>query len=162
MGRLTGEPDDRGETLVELLVAIAIIGITVVALLGGIAASINMSDMHRKEATANAYLRAAAEKIETAVAASPSGYVPCPAAGAYQAIANSAMADGYKATVSPVSAWNPLTSLFGTCTSATEVGVQRITISVASPDSRAVETLSVTIRKPCRPTTEFPGDTLCT
>jgi prepilin-type N-terminal cleavage/methylation domain-containing protein len=41
-----------GETLVELLVAMSILGVAVVALVSGIGTSVLVSDVHRKEATA--------------------------------------------------------------------------------------------------------------
>jgi type II secretory pathway pseudopilin PulG len=61
--------DDRGETLIELIVALAIMGITVVAIVSGIATGIVMSDIHRKQATAGAVVRQYAEAIENDVAA---------------------------------------------------------------------------------------------
>lgn len=86
---------EAGETLAEVLVAVAILGIAVAALLGGIGASATGSDVHRKQATAETVLRGYAEAIEAASFdgsgcnnaatsyqasalgfASPSGYAP--------------------------------------------------------------------------------------
>src|SRR5450759_1103091 len=61
--------NDEGETLIELMIAVAIMGIVVVAIVGGIATFILMSDIHRKQATAGAYVRNYAEAVETYVAA---------------------------------------------------------------------------------------------
>ena len=44
--------DERGETLVEMLLAVAIMGIAAVALMAGLTTSVLMSDIHRKQATA--------------------------------------------------------------------------------------------------------------
>src|SRR5664279_767957 len=63
------DSDDEGETLIELIIAVAIMGIAVVAIVGGIATAIFMSDIHRKQATAGAYVRNYAEAVETYVAA---------------------------------------------------------------------------------------------
>jgi type II secretory pathway pseudopilin PulG len=84
---------DRGETLAEVLVAVAILGIAISALLAGIGASATGSDVHRKQAQGEVVLRAYAEAVEnasfvascasaatsyksaaTAAYASPSGY----------------------------------------------------------------------------------------
>jgi type II secretory pathway pseudopilin PulG len=161
-------PDDRGETLVELMVAIGIIGVTVVAVLGGIAASVKMTDIHRKQARANAFLRAAAEQVESTVAALPTGYRACGSAGAgvaaYEPSVDIAVpaSSGFEANVTNVESWDAAASppRFVACAS-TDSGVQRVTIRVRSTDDRAIETLGVIIRKPCRPVTEFPGEALC-
>jgi len=52
----TGE---RGETLLELVVAVTIMGLAVAAIVGGMATSIMMSDIHRQEARAGAAARGA-------------------------------------------------------------------------------------------------------
>ena len=57
---------DLGETLAEVLVAVAILGIAVAALLGGIGASATGSDVHRKQAQGEVVLRAYAEMVENA------------------------------------------------------------------------------------------------
>ena len=62
-------PNDKGETLLELMMAVAIMGIAVVAIVGGIATSILMSDIHRKQTTAGAYVRNYAETVVAYVAA---------------------------------------------------------------------------------------------
>src|SRR4051812_18022088 len=92
--------DERGETLIELLVALAILGIALVAIIGAVAASITMSDVHRKQATAGTGVRNYAEQVENYVAAT--GYSACGAASSYAAGAvGYAAPTGY--TASPVS-----------------------------------------------------------
>ncbi|MDQ1740524.1 MAG: hypothetical protein QOE53_2176, partial [Pseudonocardiales bacterium] len=62
---MTPESDrDRGETLLELLIALAIMSIAVVAIVGGLVAGIAMSDIHRKQSTAGAAVRDYAENVE--------------------------------------------------------------------------------------------------
>jgi type II secretory pathway pseudopilin PulG len=141
-GRRPG-PNDDGETLIELIIAVAIMGIAVVAIVGGIATTILMSDIHRKQTTAGAYVRDYAEALETYVAggnydasASPS-YLP--------GTVGFAAPTGFTAAVTSVQCWDDTTSVFGTC--ATGNTVQRVTLSMASVDSRATESLVVVVRK---------------
>ena len=59
---------DAGESLIELLIAVAIMGIAVVAVVGLITTGIVMSDIHHKQAIAGAYVRDYAEYVENFVA----------------------------------------------------------------------------------------------
>ena len=61
--------DERGETLVEVIVAIVILGIAAAAILGGVVLSVKTSDVHRKEASGGGYVRSDAEEIQRYVAA---------------------------------------------------------------------------------------------
>ncbi|MET0885937.1 MAG: prepilin-type N-terminal cleavage/methylation domain-containing protein [Mycetocola sp.] len=56
--------NDRGETLVELLVAISILGIGIIALVGGLMVAITGSTEHRGRASADSLARSAAECIK--------------------------------------------------------------------------------------------------
>lgn len=159
---MKAEPNDRGETLIELLVTVIILAVAVVALVGGIATSIRMSDIHRKQAQAGVYVRAFGEAIETYVSGGAvSNYTACAGTGAYSA-AYPAHPDGgsaYVATITDVRYWNG--SGFGTgCT--TDKGVQEVSLKVSTSDNRVAETLDVIIRKPCRSTTDFPSESPCT
>jgi type II secretory pathway pseudopilin PulG len=71
-----GWSDDRGESLIEILVAVLILGLTVAAVMGGLLTSVKVSDLHRKQATAGADVRSYAESVTRAVA-SPGGYKTC-------------------------------------------------------------------------------------
>jgi type II secretory pathway pseudopilin PulG len=55
--------DERGETLVETLMTVAILGIAVLGLIGGLVMAVRASDQHHKEADGNAVLTAAAESV---------------------------------------------------------------------------------------------------
>ena len=141
----------RGETLIELLVSMTILGITVVALVGGIGTSIVVSDMHRKQAVAGAVVRSYAEAIESSVDATPSTYVGCVATtaqAAYGSPPNFTAPNGYTASVTGVAYWTGTETGYGPCSAG--VGVEKLTLSVSSNDSRATETLNLIIRKPCR------------
>jgi type II secretory pathway pseudopilin PulG len=140
---MTGRPlgSDRGETLLELVVALSIMSVAVVAVVGGLATGVLMSDVHRKQTTAGMAVRNYAEAIIQAVDA-----------GGYPATACAALATsftapaGYTATVLSTrywdgSAWN------STC--ATDTGLRQLTLQVRSADARAVEQLVIEVRKPC-------------
>jgi type II secretory pathway pseudopilin PulG len=152
--------DDRGETLVELLVALVILGTAVVALIGAVATGVRMSDIHRKEATAGSYVRSFGEAVNTAVNATPTGYTACATITTYTGAYTVPDTAGYVADVTTVTYWNG-TAFVATCT--TDRGVQKLTLRVRSknratgqPDGRASETLDIVIRKPCR-----SGETAC-
>src|SRR5262245_52062892 len=141
---------DRGETLVELLVAVMIMTTAVLVLAGGIAATIRFSDVHRKQAAAGAYLRSFAETVQNAIAATPTGYAPCATTVTYAPLFSTGT-PSYVAEVVTVAYWSG--SAFGsTCGAATDVGVQRLTLRVRSADGAASESLDVIVRKPCRST----------
>lgn len=135
---------DSGETLIELIIAVAIMGVVVVAIVGGIATTILMSDIHRKQATAGSYVRSYAEAVGTYVSV-PGKFEPEVAPDALQKQVDFAVPNGFAATVtSPVRCWDG--TAFGTCD--TNSTVQQVTLNVASTDLRASESLVVVVRKP--------------
>jgi prepilin-type N-terminal cleavage/methylation domain-containing protein len=138
--------DDRGETLIELLVALAILGIALVAVVGALAASITMSDIHRKQSTAGAEVRNYAEQVESYVAGT--GYAACAAPATYAAATVGYTAPaGYSATPTGVRYWSG--STWSASCPASDTGLQQLTLSVRSTDTRAVEQVVVVLRKPC-------------
>lgn len=148
--RKRGEPADRGETLVELVVTIAVMGLAVVAIVGAIANSIMLSALHRKQTEAGVYVRAIAERVESHIGAPTTGYTNCATwANDYSSFYPVSPAPGYTDT-GTVQYWNPATSTFGS-SCGTDYGVQRITLQVSTTDGRVTETLIIVVRKPCRP-----------
>jgi prepilin-type N-terminal cleavage/methylation domain-containing protein len=151
---------DRGDTLIELLVAMVVMGIAVVAVTGGVAVSIRMSDIHRKQAQAGALIRDFAEAVENAVQLSPSAYVACAAAGAYDSYYTLPGSAFTVAAPTPVRYWDSATSTFtNTCT--TDSGVQQLSLRINSADNSVSETLVIVIRKPCRSVADFPLEPVC-
>jgi len=123
--------EDRGETLIELLVALAILGIALVAIIGAFGASITMSDVHRKQASAGAAVRNYAELVTNYVAGT--GYSSCAAASAYSAgTVGYTAPSGYTASPASIMYWN------GSAWSAS-----------CGTDTRASEHLVLVLRKPC-------------
>jgi type II secretory pathway pseudopilin PulG len=175
MRRRLSTRDDRGETLIELMVALVIMATAVVALVGGVATSVKVSDIHRKQAKSQAYLRAFAEGIEASVANYPTGYTECTAGSIptapYESTFSIPPADqtAYNRQVVDVSVWNRTTSTYTACPTTGDAGVQRLTLRVWSSDDRASETLVILVREPCRPPVDpplssatYPDDAPCT
>lgn len=125
--------DEKGETLLEMLLAIAVLGVVVVALMAGLTTSVLISDVHRKQATAGAYVRDFAEAVEKSVAA---GYHGCGDAFDYSTVSMPTLPTGYQRSVVASSC------AFG-------ANVRQLTLQVNSTDGRASERLVVFVRKPC-------------
>lgn len=137
---------ERGESLLELVVAIALMGVAVVAVMSGLTTTVLMSDVQRKQATAVATVRNYAEALQQYVA--DGHYVACATASSYVVPGFSPPA-GFTAKVvsGSVQYW---TGVLWLPLCLPDRGLQRLRISVASTDGRAAETLDVVLRKPCR------------
>ncbi len=149
---------DRGETLIELVVAVAILGIAAVAILGGLMTSIRTSIMHRNDATGGTYVRSFAEAIQTDV--DKNGYKTCTnAASGYASVSVPNLPTGYTRSVTAVQSWNG--STWGACTPD---GVQRLDLKVTTTGQapiRAEETLTVILRQPCNGSALLEGANPC-
>jgi type II secretory pathway pseudopilin PulG len=153
MGDAPTSSADGGESLLELLIAIVILGIAVVAVVGSLVTGVLVSDVHRKQTTAGATLRNYAESVESSVAAATSAYTSCAAPAAYATPSGFTAPAGYTASVTAVRYWNGVPTLsFSTSCASPDSGVQKVSLRVSSNDGRATETLDIVIRKPCRTT----------
>lgn len=74
--------DDRGETLIEILITVVVIAIGFVAVASMMGSSIVASDVHRSQAEAEVITRAFAEAIQAKAMepVGPEDHVPCPTA----------------------------------------------------------------------------------
>ena len=154
----SGWSDDRGESLIEILVAVLILGLTVAAVMGGLLTSVKVSDLHRKQATAGADVRSYAESVTRAVA-SPGGYKTCAVPSDYLPVAGTdankvhfTASTGFEPTVTKVEYWSdsgPGTTWAWSSTCAPDWGLQRVTLQVQSDDERATEQSVVVLRAPC-------------
>jgi hypothetical protein len=125
--------------------SIAIIGIALTAVMGVMSSGILMSDVHRKQAVAGTVVAGYAESVKQAV--KTNGYqVSC--APTYAS--TFATPTGYVKSIISVSFWTTA-GFQTTCSTTGDVGVQRLTLRVASSDGRASERVVVVVRKPCRP-----------
>ncbi|HEY2296177.1 MAG TPA: prepilin-type N-terminal cleavage/methylation domain-containing protein [Jatrophihabitans sp.] len=131
--------DDRGETLLELVVTIAILGVCVVGIGAGIALSVKISSIHRDQATADAFLHNYAESIQTS-------YTTCASSTTYSS--GLPTPNGFASPTSSVKFWNgaAFTNL-SPCTSASDPGLQQVTLNLNSTDGFTSESLVVVLRK---------------
>jgi type II secretory pathway pseudopilin PulG len=135
---------ERGESLLELVVAIALMGVAIVAVMSALTTTVLLSDVQRKQATAGVVVRDYAEALQQYVAAGH--YVGC--ASSYS-VPGFVVPEGFAAKVvagsvqywSIGAAWLPLCLL--------DSGLQRVRVSVASTDGRASEFVYVVLRRPC-------------
>lgn len=136
--------NERGESLLELMIAIALMGVAVVALMAGVATTITISDTQRKQATAAMTVRDYAEALQEYVA--DGNYRNCATTYAVPGFTPPA---GFSARVVPgsVQYW---TGLLWLPLCLPDQGLQRLRVSVRSEDGRVEERLDLVLRKPCR------------
>jgi prepilin-type N-terminal cleavage/methylation domain-containing protein len=148
LDRLRG---DRGDTLVEVMVTISILGIAMVAITGGMATSIVTSDIHHKQAVSGMVLTNFAEAVQAAP------YVACPAAApasyATATVTGTVVPSGYttaivSTTAMPFEYASGGTPPFQSGCPGTDQGAQRIWLSASSNDGRDVETVQIVKRTP--------------
>lgn len=135
--------DDRGETLIELLVAMLVMGTAVVAVVGGLGTAIMMSAIHRQQAVIAAKLSEYAAAVSNGVATTP-GYVDCAA----QATDFAAYDPGSGYVLDPVrvSYWDGSADFMPSC--GTDTGVQRVTLGIRTDDGRVDRSMDVILRRP--------------
>ena len=133
---------DAGESLVELLVSIAILGIAVIAVLGALTMGSSASSLHKGQAKNQNLLHNWAEKV------SASTYTAC--ATTAQIVASDTLPTGYSSSVTNVQYWNG-TAFGSSCAAATDKGLQRVTLKITAPSSAnsIAQSLDVIVRKPC-------------
>jgi type II secretory pathway pseudopilin PulG len=132
--------DDQGETLLELVMAILILGICVVAIGTGIVLSVKMSDVHRKQAVAQEFLHNYAETTQA------STYQPCTGVGNY-ATGLPTPPNGGPWAVSQKSVlfWDGA-SFTSACPASGDKGLEQVTLRLTSNDGFVDETLDVIVR----------------
>jgi hypothetical protein len=132
--------DEHGDTLVEVMLAIVIGGIIVIALLSGLGTAIQLSSKHRGQANADVVLVSAADSVKN------QAYVACPSVttSSYSPTSGVTLPSGWSAsnvTITSVQKWNG--SAFQSSCPASDGKLQLITIQAASPDGNSTETVDV-------------------
>lgn len=135
-------PRDAGETLIEILVTIVILGIATAGLSGALLATVNASDLQRQQVLARHALRSWAEQIGTGP------YTACAAASSFAA-PSPALPSGLGYAVTRVSYWNG-TAFAASCTADT--GVQKVTLRITAANGLSaplIREVDVVVRQPC-------------
>jgi type II secretory pathway pseudopilin PulG len=137
---------DTGATLVEVLAAVALMGIAFLTIVGGMMTTAIGSDVNSKQANVDGILRTYADDVVAA------DYVDCASTAAYtpEAVSTAALT-GFTASAASVAYWqpdaDPSTGSFEDECSSDE-GLQRITLSVGSVDGRVTGAREVLKRRP--------------
>jgi Tfp pilus assembly protein PilE len=126
---------DQGETLIELVIAIAILGVCVVAIGSSVVGAVMISGLNRSQADAGRVLHNYAETLEAAT------YTSC--ATTYSLPTQT----GFQAPTLNVAYWNGSTFQI-TCPGGGDQGLQRVTITVTNTDGRVSQSLRVVLRNP--------------
>ena len=139
---------ERGESLVELLISVGILGIAVVAIVAGMATAITASDANRKQALVETVLRNYAEAITDP--ATP--YAECATTYPSDPPGFSARS-GYLPEVISVRYWDgtgdssTTAGITPSCPSNPDKGIQFIKLRVSSDDRGGQKTLVVVKRR---------------
>lgn len=137
-------PSEAGTTLIELLVAVAIMGVAFVVVIGGIGTAIIGASSQKQQASANVVLRTAAETItyqpcaELATYAPPSPHAPVSTAG-------------FAVSVTDVRRWRVDTNEFELpgpgCAPENDTGLALIELTVTSTDGQQPTTQTLQVVK---------------
>lgn len=138
--------DEAGTTLVEVLMATAILGIGVVAIVAAMGTSIIGTDHHRKQAQAHTVLLSAADVVKSQ---SANPYQSCATSGSYAPGAGVTLPSGWTPaaiSVQSVRYWDG--SAFAAACPSPDRKLQLVEVQVATPDGRATESLTLVKRNP--------------
>jgi Tfp pilus assembly protein PilV len=125
---------ESGDTLIEVLIALVVIGLTVTALLGAFATAISASAEDRNLATIDTLLQSFAETATYQIQLQPNpSFAPCSAS--YTLSPSFVHPAGYTVTIASVSYWSS-TQFVATCV-ASSTAPQLITASVKGPNGSA-------------------------
>jgi len=133
--------EDRGDTLIEVLIAVAIVAITAAALIGTVLMSITASSEHRSLAVNDTVLKSYAAEAQNMIQRQANFQTSCPAS--YVVSLPAGLPTGYTAGISAIQYWDG-TSFTSVCTPN---AVQLITVTVTSP-TQVSSSLSFAVRDP--------------
>lgn len=149
--------DERGETLIEIILAISVLSIIAIAAFSGLTTATTVSAAQRTSARNETILRSAAEQLQNPALA----YVPragCSGAGTYSLPSLPSTPSGYVVSIATVTFWTGASTtpsatagvqFDSTCpASATaDKGLQQVTLQVTTPQG-TTDRLDVVKRRP--------------
>jgi type II secretory pathway pseudopilin PulG len=153
---------ETGDTLIEVLISIAILGITITALLGALLTTITSASEHRSLASLDTVLRSYSEqlKYDVQLQGTSSWFTQCATVSSpttsppqYQGHTiiplRQPPSAHYSVVILAIKYWNDSTNVFDTACSAPgdQSGFQLVTFQVTAPNGVA-EPLSVGVRTP--------------
>ena len=158
IGRVVHGGDERGDTLIEVLLSIVILGLASLALIVAFGTSITASGEHRSLTTADTYVKTVGNYVASSVQSSTSDFSTCPPDASsvlamYTGLASQLTVPGYSASVTSVEYWNtPTAGIPGSWGSQCVTGApQLITVTLTNSATNAVNTLSLVVDSPQAP-----------
>lgn len=154
--------DDRGDTLIEILLSLIILGLASLALIVAFGTSMTASGEHRSLTTGDTYVKTVANHVAGSVQSSTSNFSSCPANPsdltsvllAYTSIAGQvSLPSGYSASVTAVEYWiSPTQGQAGSWgTSCIVNAPQLIAVTLTNLSTNATNTLSLVVDNPAAP-----------
>lgn len=155
------ERSENGDTLIEVLISIAILGITITALLGALLTTITSASEHRSLASLDTVLRSYAEalKYDVQLQGTSSWFTPCATVsssttsppqyeGHTVTPANQPPGVHYSVVILGIEFWDTSTNSFGAnCNPLDQSGFQLVTFQATAPNG-VTAPLSVGVRTP--------------
>jgi type II secretory pathway pseudopilin PulG len=135
--------DDRGDTLVEIMMAVAIFMAAGAAILGGFTTVITGTAVHRDQADVETVIRNSAESVVRPT----TSYIPCATTSSYSSAVVSA--PNVNQSISRVEYWDGATGggAFQSSCPSGDLGLQRITIHAVKLAAGAQATEDVMVLK---------------
>lgn len=124
--------NDRGESLIELLVTIVIVGITVPAILGAVLISVAASSQDRRQVEAQGLLASWSATIARENN-TDARYTNCPALSYYATgpFAPAGVPAGFTPSVVSITYWNTAAGTFGPTCTVPDSGVRKLQLRVS-------------------------------
>jgi type II secretory pathway pseudopilin PulG len=140
--------EERGDTLIEVLVAVVVIALAVTAIVGALVATIGASGEHRNLAVGDSLLKSYAENAKQQIQLGPAPLFSCQGLHYYQHHVPAMTALGYTVQINSVEYWDG--SGFGPPPSDKAACLNRVQLIgiTATANGRPSQQLSFVVRNP--------------